>query len=116
MDQLLAQDQEYMRLASLVASDLIAYTGCSVPCRFIEYKIAGTPMNMFPEKFGLTLGFAKAEIMEEEEVYVYGFVSFVSEFGGSLGLFLGFSFLMVWELLEPFFFIAFKMMRGHLFL
>ena len=39
-------------------------------------------------------------MLVEEEVFVYGFVSFVSEFGGSLGLFLGWSFMTVWDLAE----------------
>ena len=80
----------------------------------MEYKLAGTPTKIYPNHYGLMLGFAKSEILEEEEVYVYGFVSFVSEFGGSLGLFLGFSFLMVWDLLEPFAFILVKKMKKYL--
>ena len=33
----------------------------------------------------------------EEEVLVYPFQSFIAEFGGSLGLFLGFSFMTIWD-------------------
>jgi hypothetical protein len=36
----------------------------------------------------------------EKEVYLYDVVSFVSEFGGALGLFLGFSFFAFWDILE----------------
>ena len=53
-----------------------------------------------PEKyqgFGLQLKFATTEGREEREILLYGFVSFVSEFGGSLGLYLGFSFYMALE-------------------
>ena len=35
---------------------------------------------------------AKKEIIEETEVLAYSFISFLAEFGGALGLFLGFSF------------------------
>ena len=35
---------------------------------------------------------------------IYDFISFVSECGGSLGLFLGFSFFMVFEYITPFLF------------
>ena len=59
-------------------------------------------------QFSGLLRFAKAEVVEEKEAYVYGFVSFVSEFGGALGLFLGFSFLTVWEIAEPFFLIFYQ--------
>ena len=45
--------------------------------------------------FGLTL--VNTEVKVETEVLVYPFTSFVSEFGGALGLFLGFSFFMLWD-------------------
>ena len=37
-------------------------------------------------------------VMEEE--YVYPLDSFIAEFGGALGLFMGFSFLMIWDLIQ----------------
>ena len=39
-------------------------------------------------------------ITKKTEVLMYPFVSFVAEFGGGLGLFLGFSFISLWDLLE----------------
>ena len=44
---------------------------------------------------------ADNEIIEETEEYAYGFISFLAEFGGALGLFLGFSFLSLWEIMQP---------------
>ena len=38
---------------------------------------------------------ASSNIITEEETLIYDMISFVSEFGGSLGLFLGFSFFML---------------------
>ena len=35
-----------------------------------------------------------------KEQYVYPMDSFIAEFGGALGLFLGFSFMMVWDLIQ----------------
>ena len=35
-----------------------------------------------------------------EEQYVYPMDSFIAEVGGALGLFLGFSFMMVWDLIQ----------------
>ena len=48
------------------------------------------------------LGFVMAakRFKKRKEVEVYPFQSFVSEFGGALGLFLGFSFMMLWDLIE----------------
>ena len=37
------------------------------------------------------------EITVEEEQSVYPEVSFLAEFGGALGMFLGFSFMMIWD-------------------
>ena len=41
------------------------------------------------------------ELIEETEEYMYSFTSFLAEFGGALGLFLGFSFYSLWDWLEP---------------
>ena len=41
-----------------------------------------------------------SEVTEEREEYLYDFVSLVAEFGGALGLFLGVSFLTLWEVVE----------------
>ena len=49
--------------------------------------------------FGIGMMFPSTEITLEEEEYVYPFISFVAEFGGALGMFLGFSFLMVLDFL-----------------
>ena len=44
---------------------------------------------------------ASSEVIFEEETLIYDFISFVSEFGGSLGLFLGFSFFMLASYIAP---------------
>ena len=50
----------------------------------------------------LVLVWLSTDTIERTEQLLYPLESFVSEFGGALGLFLGFSFLMVWEVLEGF--------------
>ena len=43
---------------------------------------------------------ASKTLTRKNEVYMYPIESFVSEFGGALGLFLGFSFLMIWDIVK----------------
>ena len=50
---------------------------------------------------GYNIILANSEVIEEEEHFIYDFISFISECGGSLGLFLGFSFLMVLNYVAP---------------
>ena len=53
--------------------------------------MVGSPVKTSPDSVnGFLLGFAKSEYFEEKEVFLYDLTSFVSEFGGALGLFLGF--------------------------
>ena len=46
------------------------------------------------------LAYATTQVTLKEEVYMYPFRSFLAEFGGALGMFLGFSFLMVWDFIK----------------
>ena len=40
------------------------------------------------------------KIITETEDWVYPEISFIAEFGGALGLFVGFSFYMIWDIAE----------------
>ena len=48
---------------------------------------------------GLVLRLSQSIVEKKTEQTIYPIQSFVSEFGGALGLFLGFSFMMIWDLL-----------------
>ena len=48
----------------------------------------------------MTIVLGAKKFMKRKEVEVYPFESFISEFGGALGLFIGFSFMMIWDLIE----------------
>ena len=54
-------------------------------------------------KLGYAYTFASNSVILKEEAYLYPFISFLAEFGGSLGLFLGFSFLSLWDVIIDFF-------------
>ena len=47
--------------------------------------------------FWFIFNYVSSDVRVETETYVYPLMSFVSEFGGGLGLFLGFSFLTFWD-------------------
>ena len=51
--------------------------------------------------FGFIL--ASTDILVKTEAYTYPWVSLLAEFGGALGLFLGFSFIMLWDCKEKMF-------------
>jgi hypothetical protein len=68
-------------------------TGCQVPCWYQDYSIVGAPTQYpYDGEAYITLRYASTDIAVNEEVLIFPFDSLVSEFGGALGLFLGFSF------------------------
>ena len=77
-------------------------TGCKKPCNYKQYKFIGKN-TVFSAKFKYFV-FALWSVTNftkvETEMLVYPFTSLVAEFGGTLGLFLGFSFMTFWDGLE----------------
>ena len=47
---------------------------------------------------GLLVRWLSGEVIEETEELAYDILTFVANFGGTLGLFVGFSFFMFWDL------------------
>ena len=72
-------------------------TGCKKPCTYNEFKFLYNSPDVMPSlpNHGFMVASKKTQI--EEEVLLYPFTSFVAEFGGALGLFLGFSFMTIWQ-------------------
>ena len=60
---------------------------------------------------GFMFGFSTKTLTVKEETLLYPFESFLAEFGGSLGLFLGLSFLSLWEFFTGI--INTSFMRNH---
>ena len=73
----------------------------------LYYKVSHTYIIL-----GLSIMVANKELIEETEEYAYGFTSFLAEFGGALGLFVGFSFFSLWEYFEPLFMKLRKQMKN----
>ena len=112
MDQILKFEKEYVEISNLKEGELLKYTGCLPPCSFTEFKLSAEPMKyQFDHKLNadpilrqgeytsLNVRFSSITALERTEELLYPIESFVSEFGGALGLFLGFSFMMIWDVI-----------------
>ena len=58
-----------------------------------EFKLIDYPEN----QVAICLWAVSKYTQAQEEVLVYPFQSFIAEFGGCLGFFLGFSFMTIWD-------------------
>ena len=56
---------------------------------------------------------ANNELAVETEEYLYDERSLLAEFGGALGLFLGFSFYTLWDIFEPLVVSFTKTIKNH---
>ena len=74
-------------------------TGCLKPCTYINYSQRTVQVLPMKNSSNLFLRMAESKISFKKELWVYDEISLVSEIGGALGLFVGFSFLNVADLL-----------------
>ena len=88
----------YFRLAYKDLKGICEYTGCMKPCQYNEYKLVGQyQTNVEPGRAGVYFQFSTKDVVTEKELASYSGLSLLSDIGGSLGLFLGFSLLIVWD-------------------
>ena len=94
-------EQIYKKFLNAESYEIVDMTGCKEPCKYNEYKFATSSPEVMPrsDSKSTLVGFwvASRKTWVEEEVLLYSFTSLVAEFGGSLGLFLGFSFMTLWQ-------------------
>ena len=62
----------------------------------MEYKVFAREKKDFG-RFGVLLSYGWTRTTVLREFYIYDFPTLVSDFGSSLGLFVGFSFFMLWN-------------------
>ena len=79
---------------------IINRTGCPKPCQYIEYKLVGKEQSPHGGNFEFLSFKTKEEVVIEKELTSYSGLSLLADLGGSLGMYLGFSFLMVWDAAE----------------
>ena len=97
-------EQLYKNLLYAEYDEIVAITGCLQPCNYNEYKFASTSPRLMPKTDPeitnislLSFWAASSKTHIDEEVLLYPFTSLLAEFGGALGLFLGFSFMAIWK-------------------
>ena len=98
VDQLVRFEEEYEKIDTWGPQSILEFSGCHPPCTYTEYILASHPKNN-GEKPGIRASLSNSKVLMRTEEILYPMESFVSEFGGALGLFLGFSFIMVWDAL-----------------
>jgi hypothetical protein len=79
--------KEYTELAVLNQMEIPKHTGCPIPCQYYEYKIADKVFKV-GETPMLKLIQSSSSVIVKTEKLVYPLSSFITEFGGALGLFL----------------------------
>ena len=76
-------------------------TGCSKPCTYKDYQVVNGPLlSDYDEThfhLSVELWMATALVKVETEVLLYKWTDLVADVGGTLGLFLGFSFMTLWD-------------------
>ena len=99
-------EQIYKKLFNGESDEIVDMTGCLQPCSLNQYKFTSTIAKVLPKtdpeskgvgQTSLAFWVASSKTWIEEEVLLYPFTSFLAEFGGALGLFLGFSFMTIWH-------------------
>ena len=88
--------QELSMLESEQISDL---TGCLKPCHYKKYILLGEQIFKSPN-YQFDLWAVSSNTRVETEELKYPLSTLVAEFGGTLGLFLGLSFISVWDNFE----------------
>ena len=74
-------------------------TNCWKPCKYRQYNFIGelTQLALKSERFTFSLWAVSRETTVKTEQLIYPLSALVAEFGGTLGLFLGFSFITLWD-------------------
>ena len=79
--------------------DRLERLGCLLPCSYTEYKVFKAQTYDFAN-FGFSLSFGSVVTTVRREYLIYPILSLVSDMGGSLGLFLGFCFFAMFDILK----------------
>ena len=91
-------EQIYAKLNLAESDEIEKIVGCKKPCNYNEFKfVFSNPETLPGQPNAVAFWAASSKTFTEEEVLLYPLTSFIAEFGGALGLFLGFSFMTIWQ-------------------
>ena len=104
----------YFFLESADQSEILEMSKCLKPCKYMVYR--QTDQNKVTEKFEdfdsfLAFQPSTVDITIVKEVLLHPLTSLVADFGGTLGLFIGFSFMSPWSAMENIY-LAIKIMNN----
>ena len=87
---------EALRVTDL--EDITKMTGCKKPCSYLKYQfLRQEPSILQSEHYAFSLWAVSNKTTIRTEQLIYPLTSLVAEFGGTLGLFLGISFITLWD-------------------
>ena len=94
-----AYNEIFSKLADLESEEITNITGCLKPCKYKQYRLLEEPQpsSFKSEHYVFSLWAVSYKTRVETEELIYPSSSFVAEFGGTLSLFLGFSFITLWD-------------------
>ena len=98
-DQFDLFERNYFLQARMDQDYITAQTGCLFPCTYNEYRVVATDLRSLGV-FGVVFTYGSLGTTVLREYLIYPFDSLVSDFGGTLGLFVGFSFVMLWDVIQ----------------
>ena len=96
-------DREFDGLSKAETNEIRRVTGCRKPCSYKKYKFIGEKEDTTSQsgEFTFSLWAVSELTMVHSEQLTYPLSSLVAELGGVLSLFLGFSFMTLWDVLYP---------------
>ena len=87
----------FQKLGISQSEKISDFTGCLKPCHYKKYTFLAEHNFKSKKNYEFDLWAVSSNTKIETEELIYPMSTMVAEFGGTLGLFLGFSFISLWD-------------------